>query len=645
MSTPRTASTARSTPPPPRCDGRSTSGWCPAADQIDSAAADSSDGVLCVPALAGLAAPWWDSAATASFAGMTLSSGRGHLVRALMEGIAAQVAALADLVAADLGQPLTRLRVDGGLTRSAVLMQAQADLSRIPVDVYPSLHATALGAAACARLALDPESAFADAVGAWTPQHTYEPRWPADRAAEYLARWRRAAESVLRRTGDNEYMSGIPAVATSSWSAPGSLAARSRATLAGTALSVTLLEARDDVGDGTSKANTALLHTGFDATPGTLESRLVARGYQLLGEYAEQTGIPVERTGALLVAWTDEELDALPGLKAKAERNGYHRCEIVAADEVYRRVPDLGPGALAGLTVPGESIICTWTTNLALATDAVARGARSAAWRAGHRRRRRRRTHHAHDHPRRRARPLDHQRRRAWAPTIWTPNSAITASPSHRAAASCWCSTSSPGRWCRASCWPCRRRGARACWSARPSTATSWSGPTSENLEDRTATGTSEDGLEFLLSKGRALMPALFDEEITATYAGLRAAIDHDDYLIDVDSRAALRPRRRNPVHRSDVRDGDRRVRDGVARRGRPRRRPSAPDLPAAAADAQPRRGRAAPVPGRRTDRRRPGVRPHRLLLRAGDRRRDPRRVRTPPSRRPTSTGCGAAPG
>ena len=69
--------------------------------------------------------------------------------------------------------------------------------------------------------------------------------------------------------------------------------------LAGTGLSVTLVEGRDDVGDGTSKANTALLHTGFDATPGTLESRLVARGYHLLGEYAELVGIPIERTGAV----------------------------------------------------------------------------------------------------------------------------------------------------------------------------------------------------------------------------------------------------------------------------------------------------------------------------------------------------------
>jgi len=172
-------------------------GLVPAADQIDTVAADSSEGVLCVPALAGLAAPWWDSAATASFIGMTLSSGRGHLVRALLEGIAAQVAALTDLVATDLGQPLTRLRVDGGLTQSAALMQAQADLARIPVDVYPSLHATALGAAACARLAIDPDADVAAAIGDWTPQHTYEPQWADDRAAEFLSRWKTAAESVL----------------------------------------------------------------------------------------------------------------------------------------------------------------------------------------------------------------------------------------------------------------------------------------------------------------------------------------------------------------------------------------------------------------------------------------------------------------
>jgi glycerol-3-phosphate dehydrogenase len=60
-------------------------------------------------------------------------------------------------------------------------------------------------------------------------------------------------------------------------------------------------------------------------------------------------------------------------------------------------------------------------------------------------------------------------------------------------------------------------------------------GPTSENLQDRGATGTSEDGFAFLLQKGARLMPSLLDEEVTAAYAGLRAAIDAHDYLIDID--------------------------------------------------------------------------------------------------------------
>jgi glycerol-3-phosphate dehydrogenase len=307
--------------------------------------------------------------------------------------------------------------------------------------------------------------------------------------------------------------------------------------LAGTSLSVTIVEARDDVGDGTSKANTALLHTGYDARPGTLESRLVARGYELLGNYAEWTGIPVERTGAILVAWTDEEREALPALKEKAEQNFYHRCEIVPADEVYRRVPDLGQGVLAGLTVPGESIICTWTTNLALATDAVARGA----------------------HLLRGARVTGALVEREYT-TLQTTAGEIRGRWIINAAGLGADHLDAEFGHHRFTVTP--RRGELLVFDkltrpmvplivlAVPSSrgkgvlvsptiyGNVMVGPTSENLEDRTATGTSEEGFEFLVSKGRALMPSLFDEEVTATYAGLRAAIDRDDYLIDVDAQA-----------------------------------------------------------------------------------------------------------
>jgi glycerol-3-phosphate dehydrogenase len=139
-------------------------------------------------------------------------------------------------------------------------------------------------------------------------------------------------------------------------------------------LDVTLLEAGPDVGAGTSKANTALLHTGFDAKPGSLEARLVARGYELLSEYAPRVGIPVERTGALLVAWDDEQRGELAGIVDRSRANGYDAIRELTPAQVYEREPALGPGACGGLEVPGENLICPFTTPLAFATEAVLAG-------------------------------------------------------------------------------------------------------------------------------------------------------------------------------------------------------------------------------------------------------------------------------
>src|ERR671934_2006936 len=90
-------------------------------------------------------------------------------------------------------------------------------------------------------------------------------------------------------------------------------------------LSLVMIEAGRDVGAGTSKANTAILHTGFDAKPGSLEATLVAHGHGLLLSYAAEVGIPLERTGALLVAWNADELERLPAIRENARRCGYER--------------------------------------------------------------------------------------------------------------------------------------------------------------------------------------------------------------------------------------------------------------------------------------------------------------------------------
>jgi glycerol kinase len=169
------------------------------AEEMDGLAASDNNGVLCVPALAGLAAPWWKPQATAAFSGMTLSTGRGHLVLAVLQGIAAQIAELVAAINADTTPPLSRLRADGGLTQSKVLMQACADIVGVPVDVYPSAHATALGAAALARLSLQPQQSVRDVVTDWTPSATYEPTWTADRAGEFRHQWRDLAATTYPR--------------------------------------------------------------------------------------------------------------------------------------------------------------------------------------------------------------------------------------------------------------------------------------------------------------------------------------------------------------------------------------------------------------------------------------------------------------
>lgn len=174
-------------------------GLIASAAEIDTLATATPDshGVVFVPALAGLAAPFWRPHARGSFSGLSLATERRHLIRAAVDGIAAQVTWLVRAVADDLRQPITHLRVDGGLTRSHALMQTQADLLQAPVEVSASPHATALGVAALARLGIGAAGAPAEAVGVAAPARTYTPRMSADEAESRLRAWREAADAAL----------------------------------------------------------------------------------------------------------------------------------------------------------------------------------------------------------------------------------------------------------------------------------------------------------------------------------------------------------------------------------------------------------------------------------------------------------------
>ncbi|HET7388173.1 MAG TPA: NAD(P)/FAD-dependent oxidoreductase [Nocardioidaceae bacterium] len=291
-----------------------------------------------------------------------------------------------------------------------------------------------------------------------------------------------------------------------------------------------LLESGDDVGTGTSKANTAVRHTGFDAKPGSLESSLLARGYPLMTDFAAQTGVPIETTGALLVAWDEDQLAALDGIAANARANGYTAIRPVRVSELYQSEPHLGPGAHGALLIPDEGIMCPFTTPLALATDAVVNGVElrldSAVTDI----------HLGEPH------------------TLMTASGTVTADWVVNAAG--LYSDEIDRKFGHESFTVTPRRGQLIVFDklARsllthvllpvPTSRTKGVlvaptvfgnvllGPTAEDLGDKTATETTGDGLASLLDKGRPILPELLSEEVTATYSGLRAATEHSDYQI-----------------------------------------------------------------------------------------------------------------
>ena len=153
-------------------------------------------GVMAAPGFAGYGAPLWKPHATASIAGLTLSHGKGEIARAMVDGIAAQVADLLGAIAAD-GVAVKQLRVDGGLTQSHTLMQMQADLAQVNIEVYPHPDATAIGVANLAAMAANSALNLADFASSWKSSHTYSPVWSADRAQSYLAKWRTLPANAL----------------------------------------------------------------------------------------------------------------------------------------------------------------------------------------------------------------------------------------------------------------------------------------------------------------------------------------------------------------------------------------------------------------------------------------------------------------
>ncbi|MEY2568974.1 MAG: glycerol kinase [Actinomycetota bacterium] len=157
-------------------------------DALAASVPDTGD-VWFVPALLGLGTPAWDFGARGTLLGLTRGTGRGHVVRAVLEGVAHRGADLVEAAEADGGRTIESLRVDGGMTANATFVQALADAAQRPVEVSPVLEATTLGAAYLAGIAVGMWPSTDALADLWSPARVVEPARKPDRD-----RWRMAVD-------------------------------------------------------------------------------------------------------------------------------------------------------------------------------------------------------------------------------------------------------------------------------------------------------------------------------------------------------------------------------------------------------------------------------------------------------------------
>jgi len=296
---------------------------------------------------------------------------------------------------------------------------------------------------------------------------------------------------------------------------------------------VVILEKAAEVLDGASKANSAILHTGFDAPTNSLEQKCIAAGYQEYLDIHKGLGLPILKSGAMVLAWNGDQLAKLDELIAKAHNNGVQDVVRLSQKEILEREPHLSPNVKGGFLVPGEFLIDPWSSAHAYILQAIANGAellrdtevlsgdfKSGVWR------------------------IETSRGVVNAKQVITcaglygdvvdqrllGKKSFSIKPRKgqfvvfdKAAAALASSIILPVP-------TATTKGVVIC---RTIFGNLLVGPTAEEQDSRTDTSTEADTLTELRAKGIGMLPALENCEVTATYAGLRPATEYKDYQIE----------------------------------------------------------------------------------------------------------------
>ena len=140
-------------------------------------------------------------------------------------------------------------------------------------------------------------------------------------------------------------------------------------------LKVCLLEKESDVCMGQSKANSGIVHAGFDAQEGTLKAKFNVLGNQMMYEYAKELGVKCIQNGSLVVAFSEDEVKTLFDLKQRGIKNGVKNLRIIDAEELRLMEPNVSSDAICALYAPTGGIVCPYELTIAAIGNAMDNGA------------------------------------------------------------------------------------------------------------------------------------------------------------------------------------------------------------------------------------------------------------------------------
>jgi glycerol-3-phosphate dehydrogenase len=141
-------------------------------------------------------------------------------------------------------------------------------------------------------------------------------------------------------------------------------------------VSVCMLEKENDVCMGQSKANSGIVHAGFDAAEGSLKAKFNVAGNKMMPAYAEELGVKYANNGSLVVAFSQEDLATLQVLKARGEANGVTDMEILSKEELRALEPHISDNALGALHAKTGGIVCPYGLTIAAIGNAMDNGAK-----------------------------------------------------------------------------------------------------------------------------------------------------------------------------------------------------------------------------------------------------------------------------